>query len=1052
MGEVVVVSSGAAHEGYESVQELVESNVTQQELHKLFQLCTAQQSSIALVGVLERNCATLVDADAVRVLLLSASTGKLTHGRDLLEPVGLTGQAMRSGELIGSDNASRDSRFVKEVDEIPGEGAPHAALYLPIVADSRVDCRGDKEVVAVLQAARVRNDRAFSARDTRLLKRVADFVGNLLKNSRMWDRAHAQYHMSVTSAKRSAALLEVAKALASETKLERLVSIIVSQVPELLDCDRCTMFFVDSDKRELIVKKGASKGRAKSLVSWVFGQCNAPELPFDEVTNEIRFPITTGIAGAVATTGETINLPDAHMDPRFNPAMDKETGYRTRSMLCVPMIDSAGVIIGVVQAINKNPMYPQFDDEDVMLLRTFSAQAALAVRNCQLLDRTQRALQKSDALLEVTIALNKELKIDALLNVIVVKVQELLDTDRCTVFVLDTEKKMLYTSDRMSHGMGPSLPIDQKLSTMICFPMDRGIAGAVATSGRTLNIEDAYKDDRFNRAMDLKTGYRTKSILCMAIRNHRDQIVGVLQVMNKRVGRFNKDDENMLHAFTCQAAVAIENNLLFQKTEAALNQALSDQRNLKFLLSVTKNLFSDLHLTSMIDQITTQVHHLLKADDCTLYLVDQKKKSYGLAKEIHEAGCKRYPFNVGIVGEVARTGATVRISQHAFKHPLFHPEVDQRKDKITQSLLCCPIKAETGPDTEQVIGVISVRDEQDRGGFEQEEEKLLKVFSAQAAVAIQNARRFSSITDETEFSSKADMSAAQYLKETRGMKLATHDIESFQFRMEEIHLKGSIGNGSYGEVYRAVVRNQLVAVKKLHVKSLKAEQIDAFCKEASLMCQLIHPNVVGFIGAVTEPHNLCIITEFCSRGSMADLLLDDSISMDFPRKVKFALHAARGMAYLHGSNPVILHRDLKSDNLLVSDDWNVKVADFGLTRFLTEKKIMTQVGTPMWMAPEIIMGKKYTEKADVYAFGIILWEILTRAEPYEDKEPMQIVVEVVNQGLRPTIPAAYLGNPFVPLMQDCWQADPDKRPSFPVIVERLATFEKDPNLKLYKSG
>jgi len=159
--------------------------------------------------------------------------------------------------------------------------------------------------------------------------------------------------------------------------------------------------------------------------------------------------------------------------------------------------------------------------------------------------------------------------------------------------------------------------------------------------------------------------------------------------------------------------------------------------------------------------------------------------------------------------------------------------------------------------------------------------------------------------------------------------------------------------------------------------------------------------------------------------------------MSFARKLKFALDAAKGMLYLHLSNPVILHRDLKSDNLLVTRDWTAKVGDFGLTRFLSEKKAMTQVGTPMWMAPEIIMGKKYTEKADVYAFGIILWEILTRQEPYEEKEPMQIVVEVVNDGLRPTIPREHENSPLVPLMKDCWAQDPDQRPTFNIIVDRI---------------
>jgi serine/threonine protein kinase len=83
-------------------------------------------------------------------------------------------------------------------------------------------------------------------------------------------------------------------------------------------------------------------------------------------------------------------------------------------------------------------------------------------------------------------------------------------------------------------------------------------------------------------------------------------------------------------------------------------------------------------------------------------------------------------------------------------------------------------------------------------------------------------------------------------------------------------------------------------------------------------------NIVGFIGAVTEPSNLCIITQYCARGSLADLLLDDKIWMNFKVKVKFALEAAMGMLYLHKSNPVILHRDLKSDNLLVTNDWTIK--------------------------------------------------------------------------------------------------------------------------------
>merc|ERR1712130_710465 len=142
------------------------------------------------------------------------------------------------------------------------------------------------------------------------------------------------------------------------------------------------------------------------------------------------------------------------------------------------------------------------------------------------------------------------------------------------------------------------------------------------------------------------------------------------------------------------------------------------------------------------------------------------------------------------------------------------------------------------------------------------------------------------------------------------------------------------------------------------------------------------------------------------------------------------------MQYLHNSNPLILHRDLKSPNLLVEEDWTIKVADFGLTRFMGERK-MSQVGTPIWMAPEIIRNNPYTQKADVYAFGIILWEILHRKEPYENMSPIQIVVAVVNENNRPQISEEYVSHPFVPLMKTCWDEEPKKRPDFHEIIESL---------------
>ncbi len=343
-----------------------------------------------------------------------------------------------------------------------------------------------------------------------------------------------------------------------------MISLIVSHVPELLDCDRTTLFLVDKDTKELIVNRCSSSGRKRTLVSWIFGHSSAPELPFAPDSDEIRFPTSRGVAGYVATTGSVVNIRDAHQDKRFNPEIDKSTGYRTTTILAMPMIDEIGETIGVLQAINKNPAYPTFDKMDETMLATFSAQAAVAVKNSRLFEQTDAALRRSDALLEVTNALSKELKLGPLIKIIVDKVQKLLHAERCTVFIVDEGKNELYTTDKMTCGMGAALPIDHERAEMFRFPMNRGIAGYVATTGKVANIPDAYNDSRFNPDTDKETGFRTRSILCMPIRNHLNETIGVTQVINKVTRRaFYEEDEKLLAAFNAQSAVAIENSRLF---------------------------------------------------------------------------------------------------------------------------------------------------------------------------------------------------------------------------------------------------------------------------------------------------------------------------------------------------------------------------------------------------------------------------------------------------------------------------------------------------------
>lgn len=140
---------------------------------------------------------------------------------------------------------------------------------------------------------------------------------------------------------------------------------------------------------------------------------------------------------------------------------------------------------------------------------------------------------------------------------------------------------------------------------------------------------------------------------------------------------------------------------------------------------------------------------------------------------------------------------------------------------------------------------------------------------------------------------------------------------------------------------------------------------------------------------------------------------------------------------MHGQNPIIIHRDLKSLNLLLTEDLDCKVTDFGLSRFKAENddKMTGQCGTYHWMAPEVINSEAYTEKADVYSVAIILWEIYTRAIPYDGMKPVQAAMHVI-QGGRLLLPD---GTPqwFVHLVHSAWDANPDNRPSMQYVQQIL---------------
>ncbi|KAG6421588.1 hypothetical protein SASPL_118145 [Salvia splendens] len=217
-----------------------------------------------------------------------------------------------------------------------------------------------------------------------------------------------------------------------------------------------------------------------------------------------------------------------------------------------------------------------------------------------------------------------------------------------------------------------------------------------------------------------------------------------------------------------------------------------------------------------------------------------------------------------------------------------------------------------------------------------------------------------------------------------------------------LKFESKIASGSYGDLYK--------------------EKYDTKMK-----------NVVLFIGACTRPSNLCIVTDYMSGGSVYDYLHKQRGTFKLPALLKVAIDVSKGMNYLHQNN--IIHRDLKAANLLMDENEVVKVADFGVARVKSQSGVMTaETGTYRWMAPEVIEHKPYDHKADVFSFGVVLWELLTGKIPYEYLTPLQAAVGVVQKGLRPTIPKNTHPK-LAELLERCWLQDPASRPDFSEVME-----------------
>ncbi|XP_024975106.1 serine/threonine-protein kinase STY13-like [Cynara cardunculus var. scolymus] len=292
--------------------------------------------------------------------------------------------------------------------------------------------------------------------------------------------------------------------------------------------------------------------------------------------------------------------------------------------------------------------------------------------------------------------------------------------------------------------------------------------------------------------------------------------------------------------------------------------------------------------------------------------------------------------------------------------------------------------------------------------------------------------------------------------------------EEWEIDLAKLDIRNVIAHGTYGTVYRGVYDGQDVAVKVLDwgedglaTAAETANLRTSFRQEVAVWHKLDHPNVTKFVGASMGTSDLkiptnntsnaaqnslpsracCVVVEYLPGGTLKKYLIRNCRKkLSFKIVVQLALDLSRGLSYLHSKK--IVHRDVKTENMLLDLNRTLKIADFGVARVEAQnpRDMTGETGTLGYMAPEVLDGKPYNRKCDVYSFGICLWEVYCCDMPYADLSFAEVSSAVVRQNLRPDIPKCCPSS-FASILKKCWDANPDKRPEMDEVVRLLEAID-----------
>ncbi len=306
--------------------------------------------------------------------------------------------------------------------------------------------------------------------------------------------------------------VSIGKSLGRERNLERLLPLIMTEISKLLNADRSTLFLLDWERMELWTKF-------------------AEGLQGDRITIALKM----GIVGCCVLTRELISVANAYEDARFNPEFDQKTGFRTESVLAAPLFDPNGTVKGALELLNKKTgLFTETDEQ--LALTTTDRLSAIDLNTPEGLAQAKRH---------------------------VADLRKAVQSTRGSLFIVDREKGLLHS--KVFEGLEEH---------KITLSLNLGIAGLVAITGQVLDIRDAYTDPRFDQRADQKTGYRTRCILGMPVKNQEGDVLGVIQAMNKAGGPFEAADIEQLESLAASVAISLENAMLFEEQDRQFRSIL----------------------------------------------------------------------------------------------------------------------------------------------------------------------------------------------------------------------------------------------------------------------------------------------------------------------------------------------------------------------------------------------------------------------------------------------------------------------------------------------